>query len=100
MSTPGEANKSESFVRIADEGDKKELNDGDFYDEVAKVETFEHQTIPIVIKQSCPVNKYDTFNLLFPQTNTYRELMFCKDTKTYLNNFLKSLKACDKPLEL
>ena len=100
MSNPGEAKESESFVRVADEGDKKELSNTNLYDEMLKAEPLDEKAIPIVIKQSCPVNKYDTFNLLFPQTNTYRELMFCKDIKTYLNNFIKSLNAYDKPLEL
>ena len=91
MSNLGEANESESFVRVADKGDKKELSNTNLYDEMLKAEPLDEKTVPIVIKQSCPVNKYDTFNLLFPQTNTHRESMFCNDIKTYLTNFIKSL---------
>ena len=99
-SSPGEADKSESFVRVADENDVKELAGVEDEDDILELEATTERTIPVVVKEECPVNEYDTFNLVFPQANTYRELMFCKDINTYLSNFVDSLNKYHDPLSL
>ena len=52
----------------------------------------------LVVKDACPINKFDTFNLVFPNDDTYRELVFCKDMYVYLNTFLSRLKSNDDVL--
>lgn len=100
MSTPGEAIASECYIRVADEEDKKKLSKSNENDENAEFEAAAVSTVPIVVKEKCSVNEFDTFNLVFPQSQTYRELMFCKDTYTYISTFMRTLTTQNNPLEV
>lgn len=85
-----------SYLRFANEEDKKHLFGG------SKTRVFEestNQTVPLVVRDVCPINKYDTFNLVFPKDDTYRELVFCKDTYLHIKTFLASLEETEEVLD-
>lgn len=45
------------------------------------------------ISNECPLNQYDTFNLVFPDIDEFLELMFTVDTNYYLECIILLLKA-------
>jgi hypothetical protein len=54
-------------------------------------ETSTTESKSLVVKIPCPINHYDGFQFVFPKDDTYRELVFCKDTRIYLQTFIDTL---------
>lgn len=88
-------NQEKNYLRFANEEDLKQLS-GNKKDNVFGDSA--NETVPIVVKDSCPINKFDTFNLVFPKDDTYRELVFCKDTYLHLETFLTILNNSENIL--
>jgi hypothetical protein len=85
-----------NYLRFANEDDIKTIT-GDNKQKI--FEESSNETTPLVVKDACPINKFDTFNLVFPKDDTYRELVFCKDAYLHLKLLLERLEKSKDGLE-
>ena len=90
--------EKENYIRIADDDDIRKIRGDGTRPEKAVGVKFD-ETVPLVVKDKSPINKHDTFNFVFPNNDKYRELIFCKDMRSYLTNYLNSLRSSTDLLE-
>ena len=88
----------ENYLRIADEDDISQIR-GDETRPHEAIGLKTEDTIPLVVKAASSINKHDTFNFVFPTNDKYRELIFVKDMRSYLNKYLATLRNSNDLLE-
>jgi hypothetical protein len=54
-----------------------------------------NETVPLVVRNASLINLFDTFNLVFPNDDTYRELFFSKDSFLQFQFYIKEMKRTD-----
>lgn len=91
-------------VRAFDTGEDNEHNYLRFYseedtssqgnkDDKAKIfSNNSNEIVQLVVREPCPINLYDTFNLVFPKDDTYKELVFSKDSFLQFEFYIKDMK--------
>ena len=64
----------DNYLRFANEEDKEAVGNEEINQNI--FDDSDLTTVPLVVRDADPINKYDTFKLIFPTDDTYRELVF------------------------
>ena len=87
----------DNYIRFANEEDKEavdnEENNQNIFDDS------DLTTVPLVVRDADPINKYDTFKLIFPTDDTYRELVFCKDSYLRLQDIYRKIHEAETVID-